>query len=62
VNEKTSSNTSDGSLQYPFTSLIEAHQAIGATSCELILLGSSISLNSALVFSSGSHYIIRLES
>jgi len=60
VNEDYPGGQHDGSLQHPYSSLIQAHQAIGATTCELILLGTSVSLNSVLEFSTGSNYIIRL--
>jgi len=59
VNENTPSGTPDGSLQNPFTSLTNAYQALGPITCELILLGTSISLNSQLTFATGSNYIIR---
>jgi len=62
LNENTPSSIPDGSLQNPFTSLTKAYQAIGAKSCELILLGTSISLNSNIAMTAGTNYIIRFNS
>jgi len=60
IDENSSSNTPDGSPENPFKSLSQAYETIGPTSAELILQGSSISLDSALSFTSGTNYTIRL--
>jgi len=59
INENSPSSTPNGSFDHPFLNLSQAYEIIGPTTAELLLQGSSITLNSVLNLTSGTNYTIR---
>jgi hypothetical protein len=59
INENYPSSSPDGSTSNPFTSLSQAIDTIGATSCSFYLQGDNISITSTLNLPMGSDYVIQ---
>jgi len=59
VNEASTATPQTGSLSNPFVSIAQAQSTLGAITCDLILLGQSASISTAISFTSGSNYTIK---